>query len=355
MGHLIHSKVTFRGCSDDRGSLFPSFNSKTRSMKKVYTCLALVLLAVLYCPAAHAQFLKNLVNNVKQNLGNKAAGNTTAAGKPDSASAAARSANDSAMLTQMLAKASKPKVMTAADSAAVKSFMTATGGSGMLYEYRVVYDFKRNGKDSTITDTLSQAISEAHNTHVTMDMMGMKMQLLGHADQPRYSIVLYPDVKSYMLNIIDTAVLHADKMAYTVTRIGTETVAGYSCVHARLSIITTGQKTPIVEEIWTSTAVPGYAEMKKLMTVHNVTMKMLDALDQAGCGGFMVKMTMAPTGGAAKGTATSKELTVSTDMVLITAARRSFPASMFEIPAGYTPANSQSMFANMMATMPKQK
>jgi hypothetical protein len=178
----------------------------------------------------------------------------------------------------------------------------------------------------------------------------MKMQLLGHADQPGYSIMLYPEVKSYKLNIIDTAILHADKMTYTVTRIGTETVAGYSCVHAKLSITTTGQTTPIVEDIWTSTAVPGYAEMKKLMNLHNVTYKMLDALDQAGCGGFMVKMTTTQAAPA-----TSTALNISTNMVLVTAARRNFPASMFEIPAGYTPATNQSMFANMMANMPKQQ
>ncbi len=302
-----------------------------------------------------AQFLKNLVNNVKQNLGNKAAGNVAGApGKPDSASAAARAARDSATLMQMMAGANKAKVMTAADSAAVKSFMTATGGGGMLIQYRVVYDFKKNGKDSTLTDTMSTAISDAHNTHVDMDMLGMKMQLLGHAGQPKYTVVLYPQSKSYLLNIVDTAALHADKMTYTVTRVGTETVAGYSCVHAKLAITRAGQQNPIVEDIWTSTAVPEYAEMKKMMTVQNVTLKMLEALDQAGCGGFMVKVQMQPASGAT-GTGASKDLSISMDMVLITVERRNFPASLFEIPAGYTPFNSQSTIGNIMAGMPKQQ
>ena len=295
-----------------------------------------------------AQFLKNLVNNVKQNLGNKAAGN---AGKPDSASSAARTARDSATLAQMIAGSSKPKVMTAADSAAVKSFMTATGGSGMLYQYRVAYDFKRNGKDSTLVDTMSSAYSNGY-THVDMDMLGMRMQLLGHTNQNRYTVVLYPESKSYLLNTVDTAVLRNDKMTYTVTRIGAETVAGYSCVHARLTIVTTGQKTPIVEDIWMSTAVPGYEEMKKLAALQNknISAKMLEALDNAGCGGYPVKMTLQPTGGTSP-----KDLSISMDMVLITAARRSFPASEFEIPAGYTPYNQQSIMQNIMATMPKQK
>jgi hypothetical protein len=107
-------------------------------------------------------------------------------------------------------------------------------------------------------------------------------------------------------------------MTYTVTKIGTETVAGYSCVHAKLSIVTTDQKTTVVEDIWTSTAVPGYAEMKKLtVQTKNISVKMLDALDQAGCGGYPVKMTMQPTGGATG----SKDLSISMDMVLITAAQ----------------------------------
>jgi hypothetical protein len=325
-------------------------------MKRVFVICMLVAGMAGSSTPGRAQFLKNLVNNVKQNLSNKAAGNTTSAtGKPDSASAAAKSANDSAMLAKILGNASKPKPMTAADSAAVKGFMTASGGSGMLYQYRVVYDFKKNGKDSTLVDTMSSAYSNGY-THVDMDMMGMKMQLLGHTNQPKYTVVLYAQSKSYLLNIIDTGALHADrdKMTYTVTRIGTETVAGYSCVHGKLSIVTASQKTPIVEDIWTSTAVPGYAEMKKQMGVQNVTVKMLEALDNAGCGGYPVKMTMQHTG-EATGTATSKELTFSMEMVLITATRKSFPASEFEIPAGYAPANTQSVMENIMAAMPKQK
>jgi hypothetical protein len=123
-------------------------------------------------------------------------------------------------------------------------------------------------------------------------------------------------------------------------------------VHAKLTIVTTGQKTTIVEDIWTSTAVPGYEEMKKLATLQskNISAKMLEALDNAGCGGYPVKMTLQPTGGTS-----SKDLSISMDMVLITAARRNFPASEFEIPAGYTPYNQQSMMQNIMAAMPKQK
>jgi hypothetical protein len=62
-------------------------------------------------------------------------------------------------------------------------------------------------------------------------------------------------------------------------------------------------------------------------------------------------MTMQPTGT----TTGANNLSISMSMVLITAAQRTFPASEFEIPAGYTPATSQSMMQNVLANMPKQK
>jgi hypothetical protein len=318
-------------------------------MKRVFVICLLVAGIAGQTTKVQAQLFKNLVNKVTQNMTNKATGNTTTGNsKQDSA---AKAAKDSALMVQFMTNASKPKTMSAADSAAVKSFMTASSGSGMLYQYRVAYDFKRNGKDSAIVDTMSSAYCTNGYTHVDMGMLGMKMQLLGHVNQPKYTIVLYPESKSYLLNTVDTAALHADQMTYTVTRIGTETVGGYSCVHARLTITTTVQKTPITEDIWTSTAVPGYAEMKKLtVQTKNMSLKMLDALDQAGCGGYPVKMVMQQMVGA-----NSKDLTISMNMILITAAQRNFPASEFEIPAGYTVYNSQSMMQNIMASLPKQK
>jgi len=322
-------------------------------MKRIFVIGLLVAGMVALTTRGQAQFLKNLVNNVTNNLSNKAAGKATGTtGKTDSASAARKQAADSAALMQMLAGTNKPTPMTAADSAAVKTFMTATGGSGMLYQYRVAYDFRRNGKDSAMVDTMSTAYANGY-THVDMDMLGMKMNLLGHTSQQKYTVVLYPESKSYKLTIIDSAMAHADKMTYTVTRIGTESVAGYSCVHAKISVGSPGQKTPIVEDIWTSTGVPGYAEMKKLtLQTKNISLKMLDALEQAGCGGYPVKMTMQPSGGGTKG---SNDLSISMSMVLITAGQRTFPASEFEIPEGYTPATTQSMMQNVLANMPGQK
>jgi hypothetical protein len=324
-------------------------------MKPAIVILAVLMGMIGYMPAGRAQFLKNLVNNVKQSMANKAVGNNTnTTGKSDSA---AKAANDSAMLTGIMAKmnaAAKPAPMTAEDSAAVKSFMTASGGSGILFQYRTRYDFKVKGKDSTVVDTMSTAISDAHNTHVDMNMLGMKMTVIGRASLPKYSIILYSQMKSYKLNIIDTAAVNGGNQTFTVTRVGTETVAGYSCIHSRL-VITNGKDKNgnVTEDIWTSNAVPGYAQLKKMMTNQNVTPKMMQALEKAGCDGFMVKVQMQS---ASQGSQASQPqaMQFSMDMVLITAARKDFPASMFEIPAGYTAMNSQNLFGNMMM-MQQQK
>jgi hypothetical protein len=301
-------------------------------MKSIYVIC--VLVAGLVGPAApgRAQFLKNLVNNVKQDMTNKAAGNAGNNSIGNKQDSTARAAKDSAMLVGIMTKAAKPKPMTAEDSAAVQHFMTATGGSGMQYQYLMRYDFKTKTKDSTFVDTMSTAISDSRNTRAEIDMLGMKMTVLGRSGLPGYSVVLHPESKSYQLNIIDTAKLNSPQgQNYQITRIGTETVGGYSCVHSRLTILGQDKKTIVNEDIWTSAAVPGYAQLKKDLTNQHVTVKMMQELEKAGCDGFIVKVTAQPT--------TAQSTQISMVMTLITAARRNFPASMFEIPPGYTVMN----------------
>jgi hypothetical protein len=316
-------------------------------MKPTIIILAILTGVLGITPTAHAQFLKNLVNNVKQNIAGKPASNTTGTGNTTGKDSTGRSGLDSATIARMMAGAGTPPPMTAADSAAVKSFMTASASSGMLYQYQVRYDFKTKNKDSAIVDTMSQIIADSHNTHVDMDMIGMKMTFLGHEDQRKYAMVLYPESKMYKLNVIDTALLIASqkKVTYTVTKIGNETVAGYSCVHSKMTIVTPNGNKPITitEDLWTSNSVPGYAQLKQLASTQTVTIAMLQALDQAGCGGWVVKMTM-------------QSDQIDMNMVLITATRKSFPASTFEIPPGYTPMTGMGMFNGMINSMvPKQK
>jgi hypothetical protein len=221
-----------------------------------------------------------------------------------------------------------PRRMPAADSAdaaaALKSFMTANGGNGMFYQYRTQYNFHSKGKDSSMVDTMSTSISENHFMQVDMGVIGTKMSLIGRTGLPKYSVTLYPQTRKYKLNIIDTARLNSsDGQTYRVTKVGTEMVAGYPCIQAKLTIIGQNNKTIVTEDIWTSTAVPGYMQVKEDMSNQHVTVKMMRELENAGCDGFIVKVSM-------------EGPQMKFDMLLVTAVRKSFPSSMFVIPAGYT-------------------
>lgn len=207
-----------------------------------------------------------------------------------------------------------------------QQFMTASGGSGMEYQYQTKYEIRSKTRDSVLVDTMTTAICDNRCSHVDMDILGAKMTVLGRAEQPgqpKYSVILYPQTRKYKVNPIDPARINGNGQTYQVTKIGTETVAGYSCVHAKLTISGANKRTIVTEDIWTSGAVPGYAQLKQDMANAQVTLKMMQALEQAGCDGFVVKVS-------------SGSEQIAFQMVLMTAERRNFPASMFVIPAGYT-------------------
>ncbi len=169
------------------------------------------------------------------------------------------------------------------------------------------------------------AITDGHNARTDMGGFGGRTVLLGHAGMPRYSLWLDEGAKTYRLNVIDTAAIsRTNGSTYQVTKVGTETVAGYSCIHSKLTILTAGSKTTIVEDIWTSTDVPGYTAIEKMMVSQRVTPQMMKALEAAGCNGFFVKIAMHSTA-------------YSLDMVLAKATRKTFQASDFEIPPGILP------------------
>src|SRR5580698_3456778 len=101
-------------------------------MKGGYVLMLAIVAMLVAMPEARAQFLKNLVSNATKGLTNKPAASTGSSGtrKQDSGS---KQTLDSATLAKMLAGMNTPP-MTAADSAALKTFGTATGGSGMEYQ-----------------------------------------------------------------------------------------------------------------------------------------------------------------------------------------------------------------------------
>jgi hypothetical protein len=319
-----------RGCPYLWDSLF----KKLSAMKKIVLCLPFLLSAAFVPAITRAQFLKTLVNNAKNSIAGKNTSST--AGKKDSN---AVSPLDTNALKERLAQLQKanagPSVSPADSAAAIQGFKTATGGGGYFYQYLDTYTFKRGNKDSTFRDSMSMAITDGHNIRTDMGIFGGRTDLLGHAGMPRYSLWLDVEQKTYRLHVIDTAAINRpDGSTYQVTRIGNESVAGYSCIHSKLSITMANSKTTIVEDIWTSADVPGFAAIEKMFVSQHVTPQMMKALDQAGCGGFFVKINV-------------HSAAYSMDMVLAKATRKTFPASDFEIPSGYTEASNVSPFGRM--------
>jgi len=302
-------------------------------MKKAQTCIAILIIASVYPLSSNAQLFKTL-----ENLAKTSSAKTVNA--KDSA-ALIKPKNDnlqsmmSGMKTDMPGGASVPSQITvsAADSAAaIKSFMQGNGGSGIVFQYFTSTSSKKSG---IIKDTMSTFVTASGSSRVEMSS---DMIIISHSTQQshyKYGLWLYPSYKTYTLNILDTSSsLASDKTTYQVTKIGNETVEGYNCIHSKLTITT--NRTSITEDVWTSTDVPGYSHFKKMMDEQkSVTPKMLLAMEQAGCIGFIVKLTV-------------QNQNFSMTMLLANIAQKNLPASLFQIPPGYTHAAGNNLMYQMM-------
>ena len=352
---------------------------------KLKTCKAapvfLLLMFLVFSNALHAQFLKNILNNVKQTAQNRAndkASNATnktidkiGSGKhkktnnnssnADTAAvggvlgAFAKAANDnpndtsmSDLLSKGLGNLAGGGGVSAADSvAAIRSYKSASGGSGVYYEYSIETNTKEHGtakSSSKIYLTLSGEGRSEMNMAAMMGVQnGKPLVVIGRMNKPHFSVIIDDQQKEYSLNVIDTALINSNMENYKVTKIGNETVNGYNCTHARLvSTMGSGMfKSSTTEDIWSSENVPGYDLYKKASMQQNVTPAMVKALNDAGCGGFFVKMTSG-----------SKHSSMT--MQLITAEKKSFPSSLFKIPAGYSESKDNLMIGNMMKVAPKE-
>jgi len=338
-------------------------------MRKTSFFSAFLLLLAFGRPGiVQAQFFKNLVNTVKQTAQSRAnnkADQTTnksldkvdtssnsflgafsksgSSGNPSDTSAAN-------MTMKALGLFAGGGGVSAADSAAAfESFRSANGGSGMFYQYEMKMTSK---KDPPVDDTTCSWFTNGGEGRSEMEIPipGVKtgkIVSIGRIGQPRYSIQLYADSKTYGLTVIDTSLINGIKESFQITRVGTENVGGYSCTHVKM-VTTTGSgmfKSKSEEDIWTSTSVPGYALYKRLVAVSGIKPQMMQALDQAGAGGFFVKMTTA-----------GKDNSMT--MSLIHAEEKSNSASLFEIPPGYTKTDEnmmQHMMAQAMASQGSKK
>jgi len=312
----------------------------------------------------HAQILKKIIDNVKQSQQNNKSNTSNQTETIDTTGlnndvtrvlgafgkAASDNPNDTSaadLVTKALGNLAGGGGVTAADSAAaIETFKTAKGGSGIYYETTTTVTTK-NGTNKTVSRSYFAASGEGRAEMNLAAMMGAKnsdaLTMLSRISNRRYGILLDPKQKKYSLNIIDTSLTNNDRATYKVTKIGNETVDGYNCTHAK--IVTTSGKGMFASsstmDVWTSPAVPGYSDLKSMMTTQNVTSKMLDALDEAGCDGYFVKMT-------------SKGKDYAISMELTTVQKKTMPSSLFVIPAGYTQSENNLMFSNLVQAGQKQ-
>jgi hypothetical protein len=242
------------------------------------------------------------------------------------AGAAADNPNDTSasdLTMKALARLTGGGGVSKADSAAaIQLFRTSQGGSGVYYESTTTVTSKKKGAQKD-TSMMYLTRSGEGRMEMSIPIPGVKtdrMVILGRAGQPRFSMSVDDAEKTFSLNVIDTALVNSGANEYTATRIGEETVAGYHCVHSKLTSRSRFASTAM--DVWTSTSVPGYDLFKRLMSVSKMTPSMLAALDKAGCSGYFVKVV---TG--------SGDYTMT--MELIRAQEKNLPASLFRIPDGY--------------------
>lgn len=230
---------------------------------------------------------------------------------------------------------------TSADkaNASVSSEVAGATGSGkdMYYEYTST----AGSKDMTIKTDTKMYISSNGAMRVEMDMQNSAvrgkgpgtMVIIGHSDKPNESISIEDDTKTYSVNHFDDKDFNTgEKVNSTATKIGEERILGFNSVHARIiSNKSIGSLYSDIDtlDLWRSDDVPVLASVKALMDKFNSRTGMTlyspdisNQLDQMGCKGFMTKMEIH-----------SKRSSVTE--VLVKAEHRDFPASMFEVPAGY--------------------
>ena len=136
-----------------------------------------------------------------------------------------------------------------------------------------------------------------------------------------------------------------EKDVWSVKKLGRETVNGYSCEHV---LVTRSEDAKTEQEWWTSKDISGlsYESMRGLMRRGNQSDEgIMKALRDAGADGFVVKMVTREKGNPAA---------VMT-MELTRAEKKSVPASLFEIPAGYTKQEGMMGGMGVMASPEQQE
>ena len=224
------------------------------------------------------------------------------------------------------------------DSVSQTSSSSSGSGDDMYYELTTT----STGKNLTMNGITKMYISSKGDMRVEMkftnsmspDKKADPIVIIGHSDKPDESISIDDSAKTYTVNHISNDNLNSgEKTQSTATKIGEEKILGFNAVHAK---VISGKKignfyaeTDTID-LWRSNDVPMQSSVKDLFDKFQsrtgnfmYTPETEAQLKAMGCAGFMVKMIM-------------KNKNVSMTMQLTKVEHKDIPASMFQIPAGYT-------------------
>lgn len=217
-------------------------------------------------------------------------------------------------------------------------YQIAITGSGpdLYMEYRMHVDgAQMNGQQMNMSMKMYTSPKTGKGraeTVMEIPMLGeMKMSVLTDMNNPQRAVMLNDKKQQYSVIDFSDSKLKDDKEIYTVNKLGTVNFRGLNCIHAE-AINQDGERF----EIWTTREIPGYQDIAALYSKAQRmgSDNMWQALQDADCAGFMVKLKVESDG------ATSI-------MELVEMQNTDVPASTFEIPDGYKEKKG-SMFGGFM-------
>jgi hypothetical protein len=194
-----------------------------------------------------------------------------------------------------------------------KAYVSKAGARSELDIQTSRMPFKMTTLMKTATPNLMYMINDQQKSYAEIDLAKMKEQ-----------------VAKYRGKTNET---------WSVKKLGKETVNGYSCEHV---LLTRSEDAKTEQELWTSRDVAGlsYESMRGLFRRGNQGDEgMMKALRDAGVDGFVVKMITREKGSP----------TPVATMELTKVEKKSLPASLFEVPAGYTKQEGMMGAASVMA------
>jgi hypothetical protein len=236
--------------------------------------------------------------------------------------------------------------------------------AGVEWKARTVTQAEAKGQSNTV---VMQAYAQGGNVKMVFESVAYENEmykkggywLFKAADDSLY--LVNPEDKTYSRLPIDAMLKMAGVVGklvkvkiknpvVNVEKLGSETILGYPCQHTKMlmeydmevkiAIIKSKSHEKIEKETWSTPKFRGLEEMAESFRFRDFKtgMEDLDALieqqmkAEAGLG-FPLKMVTVNTSIGKKGTAKEKSRQV---MEVLSLGSKNFPASFFEIPAGYT-------------------